>query len=183
LTINISSPNTPGLRALQDKGALKELLAAVMRARGDLNVPIFLKVAPDLELADIDDIVEAAMAQKIDALIISNTTITRPSLTSSNKGETGGLSGAPLKDLALERLKDFRKASGGNILLIGVGGIANADDAYERICAGASLVQLYTAMIYEGPMIARSISCELAKLLKRDGFSSVSEAVGTSTSA
>jgi len=181
LTINISSPNTPGLRALQDKGALKELLAAVMDARGDLNVPIFLKVAPDLEPADIDDIVEAAMAQKIDALIVSNTTITRPSLASSSKDEIGGLSGAPLRDLALERLKDFRKASGGNIPLIGVGGIANADDAYDRICAGASLVQLYTAMIYEGPMIARSISCGLAILLKRDGFSSVAEAVGTRT--
>ncbi|WP_422346165.1 quinone-dependent dihydroorotate dehydrogenase [Parasphingorhabdus sp.] len=178
LTVNISSPNTPGLRALQDKGALEELLAAVTQARGDHKVPVFLKVAPDLEPADIDDIVDVTMKQKIDALIVSNTTITRPNLRSANQGETGGLSGAPLKDLALQRLKDFRKASSGKIPLIGVGGIANAEDAYERIRAGASLIQLYTAMIYEGPAMARVMSCGLARLLKRDGFASVSEAVG-----
>lgn len=178
LTVNISSPNTPGLRALQDKGALEELLAAVMQARGDYKVPVFLKVAPDLEPADIDDIVDVTMKQKIDALIVSNTTITRPNLRSANQDETGGLSGAPLKDLAFQRLKDFRKASSGKIPLIGVGGIANAEDAYERIRAGASLIQLYTAMIYEGPAMARVMSCGLARLLKRDGFASVSEAVG-----
>ncbi|WP_417623038.1 quinone-dependent dihydroorotate dehydrogenase [Parasphingorhabdus sp.] len=180
LTVNISSPNTPGLRALQDKGALAELLAAVMDALGKSGTPVFLKVAPDLEPADIDDIVAVATDRKIAALIISNTTITRPSLRSANQSETGGLSGAPLKELALQRLKDFRKASGGTIPLIGVGGIANAEDAYERICAGASLVQLYTAMIYEGPTIAAAMNCRLAKLLKADGFSSVSEAVGSS---
>ena len=179
LTVNISSPNTPGLRALQDKGALEELLAAVMEARGKSKVPMFLKVAPDLEPADIDDIVDVAMTQKIDALIVSNTTITRPDLRSSSRNETGGLSGAPLKDLALQRLKDFRKASGDKFPLIGVGGIATAEDAYERICAGASLVQLYTAMIYEGPTMARSMACGLAKLLKRDGFNAVADAVGT----
>ena len=179
LTVNISSPNTPGLRALQDKGALAELLAAVMAAMGQSKTPVFLKVAPDLEPADIDDIVDVAMAEKIAALIISNTTITRPELLSRNRTETGGLSGAPLKDLALQRLKDFRTASGGQIPLIGVGGIATAEDAYERIRAGASLVQLYTAMIYEGPTLAASISCHLAQLLKRDGFKNVAEAVGT----
>lgn len=179
LTVNISSPNTPGLRALQDKGALAELLAAVMGAMGKAKAPVFLKVAPDLEPADIDDIVDVAMEQKIAALIISNTTITRPELKSNNLSETGGLSGAPLKVLALQRLKDFRKASGGQIPLIGVGGIATAEDAYERICAGASLVQLYTAMIYEGPTIAAGMNCQLAKLLKRDGFASVTEAVGS----
>lgn len=179
LTVNISSPNTPGLRALQDKGALEELLAAVMTARGNHKVPVFLKVAPDLEPADIDDIVDVTMKQKIDALIVSNTTITRPDLASPNRQETGGLSGAPLKDLALQRLKDFRTASGGKIPLIGVGGIATAEDAYERIRAGASLVQLYTAMIYEGPTMARAMSCGLAKLLKRDEFASVADAVGS----
>ncbi|MEH6661352.1 MAG: quinone-dependent dihydroorotate dehydrogenase [Parasphingorhabdus sp.] len=179
LTVNISSPNTPGLRALQDKGALAELLAAVMDAMGKSKTPVFLKVAPDLEPADIDDIVDVAMKQKIAALIISNTTITRPDLKSANQSETGGLSGAPLKDLALQRLKDFRKASGGQIPLIGVGGIATAEDAYERIRAGASLIQLYTAMIYEGPTIAAAISCQLASLLKRDGYQNVAEAVGT----
>ena len=179
LTVNISSPNTPGLRALQDKGALAELLAAVMEAMGKSKTPVFLKVAPDLEPADIDDIVEVAMDQKIAALIISNTTITRPALQSANRSESGGLSGAPLKDLALQRLKDFRQASGGHIPLIGVGGIATAEDALERIRAGAALVQLYTAMIYDGPTIAAAISCRLAKLLKAEGFASVSEAVGT----
>ncbi|MEO9912695.1 quinone-dependent dihydroorotate dehydrogenase [Parasphingorhabdus sp.] len=180
LTVNISSPNTPGLRALQDKGALAELLAAVMQAMGTSKAPVFLKVAPDLEPADIDDIVEVATEQKIAALIISNTTITRPDLRSANQSETGGLSGAPLKDLALQRLKDFRKASGGRIPLIGVGGIATAEDALERIRAGACLVQLYSAMIYEGPTIAASMARQLAKLLKAEGFTSIAEAVGSS---
>jgi dihydroorotate dehydrogenase len=179
LTVNISSPNTPGLRALQDKGALEELLAAVMKARGKNTVPVFLKVAPDLEPADVDDIVDVVGKQKLDALIVSNTTITRNDLKSRNQKETGGLSGAPLKEMAQQRLKDFRAASGGNIPLIGVGGIATAKDAYDRIRAGASLVQLYTGMIYEGPTIARCMASELAKLLKQDGFHSVSEAVGT----
>ncbi|GAB5486796.1 MAG: quinone-dependent dihydroorotate dehydrogenase [Parasphingorhabdus sp.] len=178
LTVNISSPNTPGLRALQDKGALEELLSAVMEARGENTAPVFLKVAPDLEPADVDDIVDVVSTQKLDALIISNTTITRIDLKSRNQKETGGLSGAPLKEMAQQRLKDFRVASGGHIPLIGVGGIATAQDAYDRIRAGASLIQLYTGMIYEGPTIARCMAPELAKLLRRDGFKSVSEAVG-----
>lgn len=178
LTVNISSPNTPGLRALQDKGALQELLSAVMEARGKNTVPVFLKVAPDLEPADVDDIVDVVSTQKLDALIVSNTTITRNNLTSRNQKETGGLSGEPLKEMAQQRLKDFRSASGGKIPLIGVGGIATARDAYDRIRAGASLIQLYTGMIYEGPTIARCMASELAKLLKHDGFESVSEAVG-----
>ena len=179
LTVNISSPNTPGLRALQDKEALEELLGAVMEARGKNTVPVFLKVAPDLEPADVDDIVDVVASQNLDALIVSNTTISREGLKSKNQKETGGLSGAPLRDMALQRLKDFRKASGGNIPLIGVGGIATGQDAYDRIRAGASLTQVYTAMIYEGPAIARCMATDLAKLLKRDGFSSVAEAVGT----
>ena len=179
LTVNISSPNTPGLRALQDKSALEELLSAVMEARGKNTVPVFLKVAPDLEPADVDDIVDVVASQNLDALIVSNTTITRDGLKSRNQKETGGLSGAPLRDMALQRLKDFRKASGGNIPLIGVGGIATGQDAYDRIRAGASLTQVYTAMIYEGPTIARCMAADLAKLLKLDGFSSVAEAVGT----
>jgi dihydroorotate dehydrogenase len=177
LTINISSPNTPGLRALQDKGALDALLSAVMAARVD-GTPIFLKVAPDLEPADIDDIVETSVARGISALIVSNTTITRPSLKSKHAGESGGLSGAPLRDLAQQRLIDFRKASGGKIPLVGVGGIATADDAYARIRAGASLVQIYSALVYEGPGLARKINKGLAGLLKRDGFRNVAGAVG-----
>ncbi len=179
LTVNISSPNTPGLRALQDKAALIDLLAAVMEARGAKGPPVFLKVAPDLEPADIDDIVAVTMEQGIDALIVSNTTITRPDLHSRQASESGGLSGAPLRDLAQQRLRDFRSASGGAIPLIGVGGIATAQHAYDRIRAGASLVQLYTAMIYAGPGIARDINVGLAKLLERDGYTNIAEAVGS----
>jgi dihydroorotate dehydrogenase len=177
LTVNISSPNTPGLRALQDKSALDDLLAAVMAARKG-NTPVFLKVAPDLDPADIDDIVAVTMARGIDALIVSNTTITRPSLRSRHAGESGGLSGAPLKELALQRLRDFRSASGGAMTLIGVGGIGSAQDAYARIRAGASLVQLYSALVYEGPWLAAKINRGLAALLKRDGFANVADAIG-----
>jgi dihydroorotate dehydrogenase len=177
LTINISSPNTPGLRGLQDEGALDELLAAVQQVR--TKRPIFLKVAPDLELGDAERIARAAIDHGIDALIVSNTTISRPPLRSKHSSEAGGLSGEPLKPLALEALRLFRRASGGEIPLIGVGGIANADDAWERIRAGASLVQLYTAMVYDGPGIARRIGRGLAQHLQREGFASVGEAVGT----
>ncbi|MEP7350137.1 MAG: quinone-dependent dihydroorotate dehydrogenase [Sphingorhabdus sp.] len=177
LTVNISSPNTPGLRALQDKAALDDLLSAVMAARID-TTPIFLKVAPDLEPADIDDIVAVSMARGVAALIVSNTTITRPPLKSRHASESGGLSGAPLRDLAQQRLRDFRKASAGQIPLIGVGGIASAADAYARIRAGASLVQIYSAMVYEGPGLASVINKGLLKLLRRDGFTNIAEAVG-----
>lgn len=177
LAINISSPNTPGLRALQDKSALDDLLARAMAARSDAT-PVFLKVAPDLEPADIDDIVEVSMARGIAALIVSNTTISRPPLKSRHAGEAGGLSGAPLRDLAQQRLIDFRKASGGQIPLVGVGGISSAEDAYARIRAGASLVQIYSALVYEGPGLARKINKGLEQLLRRDGFASIAEVVG-----
>ncbi len=177
LTINISSPNTPGLRGLQDEGALNELLAAVQGVRS--KKPIFLKVAPDLEEVDHERIVRAVIDHGIDALIVSNTTISRPLLRSRFAAEAGGLSGAPLKPLAREALRKFRSASGGGIPLIGVGGIANADDAWERIRAGASLIQLYTAMVYEGPGIARRIGRGLAQHLQREGFASIGEAVGS----
>ena len=178
LTINISSPNTPGLRALQDKGALDELLAAVVDARGPAGPPVFLKLAPDLERADIDDIAAVAVG-RMQALIVSNTTVTRPPLRSAHAHETGGLSGAPLKQLALARLRDFRSATGGEIPLIAAGGIASGADAYARIQAGASLVQLYSALVYEGPGLARSIAAELKALLQRDGYSTLAEAVGS----
>ncbi len=181
VTINISSPNTPGLRALQDKHALDELLDAVLglRAAPGCNVLVFLKVAPDLEPADIDDIAEVAITRGLDALIVANTTISRPPLKSRDVGEAGGLSGEPLRSLALQRLRDFRKASGGAIPLIGVGGIASAEHAWARIRAGASLVQLYSAMVYEGPGIARRILGGLEALMRRDGFSAIAEAVGS----
>lgn len=177
LTINISSPNTPGLRQLQDEGALRELLSAVQEARAK-GPPIFLKVAPDLGKEEPDRIVRVGLDHGVDAIIVANTTVSRPMLKSRYRDETGGLSGAPLKTLALKALRDFRAASGGEIALIGVGGIANADDAWERIRAGASLVQLYTAMVYEGPGIARRIACGLEQHLRREGFSNIAEAVG-----
>jgi dihydroorotate dehydrogenase len=177
LTINISSPNTPGLRGLQDEGALEELLAAVQAT--EAKKPIFLKVAPDLAEGDPERIVRAAIDHKIDALIVANTTVSRPPLKSRFASEAGGLSGAPLRPLALDALRRFRRASGGEIPLIGVGGIATADDAWERIRAGAGLVQLYSAMVYEGPGIARRIARGLARRLKRKGFSNIAEAVGS----
>lgn len=177
ITVNISSPNTPGLRALQDKGALEALLDAVIAA-ATAPRPIFLKVAPDLEPADIDDIVAVAIAKGLAALIVSNTTITRPALANAQAREAGGMSGAPLRDLAHQRLIDFRKASGGAIPLIGVGGIASAEDAWARIRAGAALVQLYSALVFEGPGLAGRIARGLEALAVRDGFARVADAVG-----
>jgi len=183
LAVNISSPNTPGLRALQDEAVLTELLDAVIEARGAVAgakpPPIFLKVAPDLESADIDAIARIALDAKLGALIVSNTTISRPELRSHHAGEAGGLSGAPLKSLATQRVRDFRKATGGAMPLIGVGGIASAEDAWERIKAGASLVQLYSAMVYEGPGLGARIVRGLEHLMKREGYSTIAEAVGT----
>ena len=179
LAVNISSPNTPGLRALQDESALVDLLDGVLEARGDEGPPVFLKVAPDLQTADVDAITRIALDKGLGALIVANTTISRPSLSSHQGHETGGLSGAPLKPLALETLRAFRKASGGAIPLVGVGGIATAGDAWERIRAGASLVQLYSAITYRGPGIAKDICRGLEKLMVRDGFTSIAQAVGS----
>ena len=193
LTVNISSPNTPGLRNLQAGGELVELLQAVRDARmpngpprsryaagpQPATPPIFLKVAPDLEAGDHDRIVRAAGDNGIDALIVANTTVSRPALRSAQRGETGGLSGRPLKALALEQLRLFRSASGGSLPLIAVGGIENADDAWDRIAAGASLVQLYSAMVYEGPGIARRIADGLAHRLGQSGMWNIVEAVGS----
>jgi dihydroorotate dehydrogenase len=179
LAVNISSPNTPGLRALQDQGALDALLSAIREARIKGGPPVFLKVAPDLEKGDPERIVRAAIDHGLDAIIVSNTTVSRPPLKSRFAGEQGGLSGEPLGPLALDALRRFRSASGGAIPLIGCGGISSADDAWERILAGASLVQLYTAMVYHGPRIARRIAQDLACKLERAGYSTIGEAVGT----
>ena len=178
ITVNISSPNTPGLRGLQDEGALDALLAAIADAKP--GKPVFLKVAPDLAEGDPDRIARAAIDHGMAAIIIGNTTVSRPeSLRSKHKMETGGLSGAPLKPLAMAGLRKFRKASGGEIPLIAAGGIASAEDAWERIRAGASLIQLYTAMVYEGPGIARRMAKGLARLVKEAGFATIAEAVGS----
>ena len=183
LCVNISSPNTPGLRALQDESALTGLIDAVIAARDEAAShtppPIFLKVAPDLEPADIDAIARIALEKRLGALVVSNTTISRPALRSHHAGETGGLSGAPLRALATQRLRDFRKATGGALPLVGVGGIATAEHAWERIRAGASLVQLYSAMVYEGPGLGARIVRGLEALMRRDGFASIAEAVGS----
>lgn len=179
LTVNVSSPNTPGLRALQDENALDGLLEAVIEARGEGGPPVFLKLAPDLETREIDAIARVAIERKLGALIIGNTTIDRPKLRSPHANQAGGLSGVPLKPKALQRLRDFRGATGGALPLVGVGGIFTAMDAWERIRAGASLVQLYTGMIYRGPGIARSITSGLEYLVEREGFASIAEAVGT----
>jgi dihydroorotate dehydrogenase len=178
LTINISSPNTPGLRQLQDEGALRALLSAVEEARMVGGPPVFLKVAPDLGEGEPDQIVRVAAQHKVDAIIVANTTISRSQLGSRHAAETGGLSGEPLKPLALEALRRFRSASGGSIPLIAAGGIASADDAWARIRAGASLIQIYSAMVYEGPGLARRIAKGLAAKLAEEGFASIAEAVG-----
>ena len=187
LCVNVSSPNTPGLRALQEEGALTALIDAVIAARDEsvrgadrAPPPVFLKIAPDLEPADIDAIARVALDRRLGALVVSNTTIARPaSLRSPHAGETGGLSGAPLRDVATQRLRDFRKATGGAIPLVGVGGIASAAHAWERIRAGASLVQLYSAMVYAGPGLGAQIVRGLEALMRRDGFASIAEAVGS----
>jgi dihydroorotate dehydrogenase len=178
VTVNISSPNTPGLRALQDGAALADLVARVVDARGALAVPLFVKVAPDLEPADFETIARIAIEGGVDGLIVSNTTISRPALASRDAGESGGLSGAPLKPLALAALQGFARATGGQLPLIAAGGIASGADAFARIRAGASAVQLYSALVYEGPGLVTRIKTELAALLRQGGFDSVASAVG-----
>jgi dihydroorotate dehydrogenase len=178
LTVNISSPNTPGLRDLQ-AGELGELLAAAGEARGVDPTPLFLKVAPDLEDGAHERIARAAIENRIDALIVCNTTISRPAtLRSPAALETGGLSGQPLAPLALDQLRRFRAVTGGELPLIAAGGIASTEDAWARIRAGASLVQLYSALVYEGPGLAQRIAQGLAEQLRREGMASIAEAVG-----
>lgn len=179
VTVNISSPNTPGLRDLQGDRELADLLGAIAANREAGDPPVFLKVAPDLDEEAPARIVEAAVRHGIAALIVSNTTISRPPLASRHAGEAGGLSGAPLRDLAQRQLRAFHRVAQGALPLIGVGGIASAEDAWARIRAGASLVQLYSALVYEGPHLAARIARDLPELMRRDGFSTIAEAVGS----
>ncbi|WP_294334997.1 quinone-dependent dihydroorotate dehydrogenase [uncultured Sphingomonas sp.] len=160
ITINVSSPNTPGLRDLQSRPALDELLAAADAARG--STPLFLKVAPDLDRAGLEGAIRAAIDHHVDALIVSNTTISRPPLASPHAGEAGGLSGKPLKELARAKLIEARALSGGQLPLISAGGIDGADEAKRRIDAGAVLVQIYSALVYRGPGLPRAIARALA---------------------
>lgn len=179
-TVNISSPNTPGLRALQGREALDDLLGRIHEARPADGAPVFLKIAPDLIGEEIGMIVEASIAHRIDALIVSNTTLERPaSLRSAYKGEAGGLSGAPLKPFAQKALEAAAEAAGGRLPLIAVGGIADGADAYARIRAGASAVQVYSALIYEGPGMVGRIKRDLAARLRADGFASMAEATAS----
>ncbi|WP_307117523.1 quinone-dependent dihydroorotate dehydrogenase [Sphingomonas kyeonggiensis] len=160
ITINVSSPNTPGLRDLQSRPALDELLAASHTARG--KVPLFLKVAPDLDRAGLEGAIRAALDNHVDALIVSNTTISRPPLRSAHAGEAGGLSGKPLTELARTKLVEAAEIAAGALPLISAGGIDSPDEAKRRIDAGATLVQVYSALVFKGPGLARAIARALA---------------------
>lgn len=186
LVVNISSPNTPGLRGLQAAEPLRMLLTRLSEARSRTanRPPLLLKLAPDLTPDERATVAEIALAFAIEGLIIGNTTVTRPpKLASRHRGEAGGLSGRPLFALSTAALADFARLTRGRITLVGTGGVAGGADAYAKIRAGASLVQLYTALIYEGPGLVRRIKTELAALLARDGFASVAEAVGVGVTA
>jgi dihydroorotate dehydrogenase len=181
LVINVSSPNTPGLRALQGRAPLEALIGRTREAVSRLLTPkpLLLKIAPDLTPEDRADIAEVALSSGLDGLIVSNTTIERPAgLRSPHAKETGGLSGAPLFEPSTRLLGEMYKLTAGRIVLIGVGGIGSGEQAYAKIRAGASLLQLYSALVYGGPPLIARINSGLAALLKRDGFSSVAAAVG-----
>lgn len=182
-TVNISSPNTPGLRGLQTKAALEDLLGRLAEARGVLRAkgdyPVFLKIAPDVEDDEIEPIVEAVIAFGLDGIIVGNTTISRPeTLRSPWSKETGGLSGPPLMSLSTRTLARVHAVSAGRTALIGAGGVASGADAYAKLLAGASAVQLYSAMVFEGPGLVQRVKRELAERLRIEGFRSVAEAVG-----
>jgi dihydroorotate dehydrogenase len=181
LVINVSSPNTPGLRALQGKAQLRALLGPVLAARDDLvfRAPVLLKIAPDLSETDKADIAEVALELGLDGLIVSNTTVERPdNLRSEHAGEKGGLSGRPLREMSTQVLADMYRLTGGRIMLVGVGGVESGQDAYDKIRAGASFVQLYSALVYDGPWLVHHVKRELAALLERDGYDCVADAVG-----
>lgn len=184
LVLNVSSPNTPGLRGLQRRSELSRLLEAALAARNEAaekpgRPPLLVKIAPDLSEDELKDIATTCLETGIDGIIATNTTITRPDgLRGADVGQDGGLSGQPLFELSTRILGDLYRLTEGKVPLIGVGGVSNGEQAYAKIRAGASLVQLYSAMVYHGPGLANRINRELASLLRRDGFSKISEAVG-----
>jgi dihydroorotate dehydrogenase len=183
LTINISSPNTPGLRNLQQKGPLDELLTAVMQERerscGYNPPPVLIKLSPDLTDEEMVEISEVLNAHHAEGVILTNTTLYRPDdLPSDFTAEKGGLSGAPLTDISTGAIRRFYALTGGKLPIIGVGGIMDGLDAYAKIRAGASLVQVYSGLIFQGPDLIRKINLELLDLIRADGFSHISEAVG-----
>jgi dihydroorotate dehydrogenase len=181
LVVNVSSPNTPGLRDLQARAALETLLRQVLAARDQSGArpPLLVKIAPDLTPEECVDIAAVALATGIDGIIVNNTTIARPpTLSSPQANEAGGLSGRPLFEPSTALLADIYRLTEGRLPLIGVGGVASAEDAYAKIRAGASLVQLYTALVFAGPALLYEIKAGLAALLRRDGFASLADAVG-----
>lgn len=179
VTVNISSPNTPGLRGLQNREELHRLLGTLCEARGAGKIPLLLKIAPDLDEGALDDITAEVLAAGLDGMIVTNTTIARPeTLKSPHAGETGGLSGKPLFAPSTRILASVRQRVGDKIVLIGVGGVACGADAYAKIRAGASLVQLYTSLVYQGAGLIGRIKSDLVTFLERDGFARLSDAVG-----
>lgn len=185
VTVNVSSPNTEHLRDLQGPAALRGLLAGVMEARAGLArpIPVFLKIAPDLSPDALAEIAEAALSARLSGIIATNTTLARDHLKSANRSEQGGLSGAPLFEISTRVLARLSLLTAGTLPLIGVGGIFTPEEAYAKICAGASAVQLYTAIVYHGFARLRAIIAGLPPLLARDGFTSIAQAVGTRRSA
>jgi dihydroorotate dehydrogenase len=184
-TVNVSSPNTEKLRDLQGPAALSALLARVMEARAGLArpIPVFLKIAPDLTDDELSGIVEVALASGLDGIVATNTTLSRDGLRSPERGQAGGLSGAPLFERSTRVLAKLSALTKGRLPLIGVGGVGSAEQAYAKIRAGASAVQLYTAMVYEGISLPARIARGLDALLARDGFANVAAAVGTDRNA
>ncbi len=177
-TVNVSSPNTPGLRGLQSRAELEDLLGRVLEARVG-KTPVLLKIAPDLVYEEREDIAAVVLESGVDGLIVSNTTIARVGLISGRHAdETGGLSGAPLMDMATDVLADMRRLTKGTVPLIGVGGVSSGTDAYKKIRAGASLVQLYTALTFQGADLVTKIKRDLASNLKRDGYKCLEDAIG-----
>ena len=183
-TVNVSSPNTEKLRDLQGPAALSALLAGVMEARATLPqpIPVFLKIAPDLGHEDLAQIAEVALSSGLSGIIATNTTLAREGLKSANRDQQGGLSGAPLFEKSTRVLAQLSQLTGGRLPLIGVGGISTAEQAYQKIRAGASAVQLYTAMVYEGLSLIPRIAHGLEQLLARDGYQTIAEATGTGRS-
>jgi dihydroorotate dehydrogenase len=186
LTVNISSPNTPGLRDMQARTSLGELLSRVVAARDaaiartQRTVPLFLKIAPDLHDADLEDIAAEVIEKKVEGIVVSNTTISRPALKSSaHAGEAGGLSGRPLFEPSTVALAKVRRLVGPDVAIIGVGGVDSVETALEKIRAGADLVQLYTGMIYQGASLPGRIVKGLSKYMDREGLSSLGEIRGS----
>ena len=181
LVINVSSPNTPGLRSLQQREPLRHLLSSTLKARDEHapHAPLFVKLAPDLSLEEMGDVAAVVMETGVDGMIVSNTTNARPgALISKHKREVGGLSGAPIKDRSTECIRTMYKLTKGGVPIIGVGGVGSERDAYDKLTAGASLVQIYSMMVYEGPGVVSRIRKELADLLNENGYKCAEDAVG-----